>query len=356
MAPRCEPEALRPDSPTSIEDPESASDGDHLLSTARSSDSLLTPRQQHICLRPAFLSLAMLMALVLAGVQGHRAGMHGPHDSGAVRESVSLAEPETVGALKDVLKSMSKGIHSVADVTDQVSSSYSRLEHMYGRLRNGSHAMHEAGTMLEHAITRPSRMREKLREEFWSLTEAKKAKIKERLRKKFNITTWKHLRPPHNLHDNNSCADDEEMYVGLCYKRCALLTNGSHPVRISAWSCCFHEPPCTMALRTHGGPCTGFGVSGDSSGNGCPHSPGSCLQNEEMWDNVCYQRCNLLTFGVLEHRAGPTLCCKAKGRFAFLQDVCDSGPEYNQGGGRDDEDALTPASPHPPMTALTEQI
>ena len=30
----------------------------------------------------------------------------------------------------------------------------------------------------------------------------------------------------------------QEDFGGLCYKKCSILSGGSHPCRSSAWSCC----------------------------------------------------------------------------------------------------------------------
>lgn len=305
--------------------------------------------QQRRRIRPWLIAASgfgTLLVLVCTFV-GHFHCTHASLDLAAASQNLN-----TVGSVKTILSSMSDGIHSVADVTDRVRWSYHNITQMYRNILKTEKELGKVGSELESEITRPAMMREHLREEFWSLNQTQKEKIKKRLMKKFNITDWKQLRPPSNLHDNNTCADDEELLSGLCYKKCSLLTHGSHPVRLSAWSCCFHEPPCAVAIETHGGPCSGYGVSGDSSGNGCPHPPGTCLRNEEMWDNLCYNKCSFLTFGVLPYRAGAGTCCKVKSRFAFWEGVCDTVPMYS--GGLGDHDELTPEFPHWPMTQLTE--
>ena len=36
-------------------------------------------------------------------------------------------------------------------------------------------------------------------------------------------------------------AVQKELFGGLCYLKCSLLTNGTHPVRSSGWTCCRQE-------------------------------------------------------------------------------------------------------------------
>ncbi|CAK0885825.1 unnamed protein product [Prorocentrum cordatum] len=94
------------------------------------------------------------------------------------------------------------------------------------------------------------------------------------------------LFPAVHRHDGNLCYDDEEEHAGLCYKRCSLLTFGTHPYRTSAFSCC-SRAPCQWdetAFRTS--ICGGFDVSGDTANGICPHVPGACLANEELLNGL----------------------------------------------------------------------
>merc|ERR1719499_2471133 len=50
------------------------------------------------------------------------------------------------------------------------------------------------------------------------------------------------LAPKENLKDGNVCDDKEELYGGLCYKKCSLLTQGEAPIRTSSWTCCDGHP------------------------------------------------------------------------------------------------------------------
>jgi len=104
------------------------------------------------------------------------------------------------------------------------------------------------------------------------------------------MTLVVNLRPNVDLHNGNRCSDDEEDFLGLCYKKCDYFAEGKYPFRISAWQCCNHQPPCRFGdyIMTQGQPCSGFGVLGDSMGNGCPHSPGGCFKDEELFGDICY--------------------------------------------------------------------
>merc|ERR1719343_391059 len=84
-----------------------------------------------------------------------------------------------------------------------------------------------------------------------------------------------------DMHDGNTCPDDEEAHAGLCYKKCSLLT-GDHSVRTSAFSCCKESPCSLFNQQVKFRICTGFDVAGDSQGGGCPHNNGACYVDEEM--------------------------------------------------------------------------
>lgn len=58
------------------------------------------------------------------------------------------------------------------------------------------------------------------------------------------------LKPLELLDDGNVCDTNEELFGGLCYKKCSLLTTGEAPIRTSAWTCCASHP-CTP-FNEHG--------------------------------------------------------------------------------------------------------
>uniref|UniRef100_A0A7S2NFE8 Uncharacterized protein n=1 Tax=Alexandrium andersonii TaxID=327968 RepID=A0A7S2NFE8_9DINO len=115
-----------------------------------------------------------------------------------------------------------------------------------------------------------------------------------------------------DLHDGNLCTRDEELFGGLCYRKCSLLTGGKDAIRTSPWTCC-ESHPCTVnqKLSIHAKvACTGFAVSGDGS---CPHRPGACLEDEELFLGVCYKKCALLTEKEYPYRVAPATCCEDNG-------------------------------------------
>jgi len=166
------------------------------------------------------------------------------------------------------------------------------------------------------------------------------------------------LRPMgENRHDGNPCPGDEEAHVGLCYTKCVLLTEGAYPIRTIAWSCC-HEQPCSFfnsKFMPSLLPCTGFDVAGSLEGQGCPHFPGSCMENEEFSLGVCYKKCALLTQNAFPYRSGAASCCRYNSHFACLDALnVNSSSALGVGGGLGDHDAATPSKAHGPMPQLTE--
>jgi hypothetical protein len=159
--------------------------------------------------------------------------------------------------------------------------------------------------------------------------------------------------PVENMHDGNTCGDDEELLAGLCYRQCSLLAPG-YPKRTSAWTCC--REPCSMSLgdwRHDFGVCSGFSVAG-TNGQSCPHKPGACLANEEMLLGECFKSCSILTNGEYPNRVAAATCCKVEGVMCFNPMEDDTSPSYAVGGGAGDGDPNTPSSAHAPMTSLTE--
>lgn len=164
------------------------------------------------------------------------------------------------------------------------------------------------------------------------------------------------LVPAEDRDDGNVCANDEEPVKGLCYKKCSILTNEEYPIRTSAWTCC-QSRPCgiTNQRMSPSLPCTGYDVSGDDEGRGCPHAPGACLADEEFSLGMCYKKCSILTGGQKPYRVAAATCCEEEGINCFEHFWhSQTSKTFNVGGGRNDGDASTPRHPHLPMEELTE--
>lgn len=168
-----------------------------------------------------------------------------------------------------------------------------------------------------------------------------------------NLT--KGLGPKMRRDNGNSCADDEEIHAGLCYKTCELLTNGSHPYRVSAMSCCPTKNFCSpFKMRYKMSICGGYDVAGDSQGvSKCPHPPGTCLLNEELYMGTCYAKCSDLTQGEFTNRISAMTCCKKIGYKCMDPRNLKTSPSHSVGGGANDNDPATPDKAHAPLTSLT---
>jgi len=160
-----------------------------------------------------------------------------------------------------------------------------------------------------------------------------------------------HFEPIEHLHDGNVCDDEEELYGGLCYKKCGLLTNGQAPIRTSSWTCC-KSHPCglrnQMGSLGHTIICKGYDV--DAAGS-CPHKPGTCLVDEEMVLGVCYAKCSLLTNGAFPYRMTAATCCKGHGLGCLNPWNARTSDAFDKGGGGN-SDGFSDA--HLPDQSLTE--
>lgn len=172
------------------------------------------------------------------------------------------------------------------------------------------------------------------------------------------------LAPQESDKSGDPCVDDEEDFGGLCYKKCSILSGGSHPCRSSAWSCCaVPDGPACQAKASFGncwihmGFCGGYSVAGDAeaaSGNSCPTGEGGCLTNEEMFGDQCYKKCSLLS-PQYPYRVGPSSCCSKTGGFdCFWPSNLHTDPAFNAGGGEGDKNSGTPNTAHSPMLQLSQ--
>mmetsp|Transcript_52684 Transcript_52684/g.151855 ORF Transcript_52684/g.151855 Transcript_52684/m.151855 type:complete len:284 (+) Transcript_52684:73-924(+) len=149
---------------------------------------------------------------------------------------------------------------------------------------------------------------------------------------------------------SEECRSNEEVFQGLCYMKCALLTNGTFSLRTSAWTCCRAHSVEECFVSNQGldfGLCSGYDVAGD--GQSCPHFPGKCMDNEELFLGECYAKCSILTDGQKPYRTSAISCCESRlGLSCFMPGKVVVSDQMNTGGGRDDGDASTPAKPYSP--------
>jgi hypothetical protein len=179
----------------------------------------------------------------------------------------------------------------------------------------------------------------------------------------------KALSPKENLNDDNPCGSDEEYFEGLCYMKCALLTQNQKPVRCAPHICeplnSRGEPKCSLSPATIQAimsspsllPCTGYDVAGSLEGrHKCPHGPGVCLLDEELYLGTCLKKCHLLTNGLYPYRKAFMTCCKEDSLISCLfPGKSKTSKDFDVGGGKGDGEADTPFGAHAPMVSLTEQ-
>jgi len=109
------------------------------------------------------------------------------------------------------------------------------------------------------------------------------------------------------------CRKHEELFFGICYKNCSLLTNGMYTIRFAPNGCC-RALPCLLPSEVDldgFAPGYGYFVSGGGKGH-FPHAPGECMGNEESHLGFCYKKCSLLTNNEFNYRMGTNTCCKKK--------------------------------------------
>jgi len=248
-----------------------------------------------------------------------------------------------VPLLVKVLQEMSEGIHGAAEISEEVGTSYEDAKKLFKTLNGSAHNFKKVGEELVNDLGKPIRLSKALEKELHSLTPAKKALLRQQILQGLNLTSLADLRPA-----AGGCNEDEELHASLCYKRCALVTEGREPVRVSAFQCCTHQAPCTGEVDAEPMLCGGYAVGGSASGNGCAREPARCLQSEEFEVGLCYLRCNLLTSGMLPYRSTSDTCCKTQSPLAMLElGSCLTHATFDVAAGSQNSGA--PNVPHPPL-------
>lgn len=75
-------------------------------------------------------------------------------------------------------------------------------------------------------------------------------------------------------HPYGTCYANEEFFLGLCYQKCSILTNGGAPIRFGTNTCCTKKPCWNpLHLRSQGAGCHGYNVAGGPAAGSCPHQP-----------------------------------------------------------------------------------
>mmetsp|Transcript_53132 Transcript_53132/g.151401 ORF Transcript_53132/g.151401 Transcript_53132/m.151401 type:complete len:620 (+) Transcript_53132:89-1948(+) len=73
-------------------------------------------------------------------------------------------------------------------------------------------------------------------------------------------------------HSPGGCAENEEFYLGQCYKRCSLLTENLYPHRVAPATCCKKDSEFACFIPTSGNSLTRIAFDADGTGKK-PHAP-----------------------------------------------------------------------------------
>ena len=110
-----------------------------------------------------------------------------------------------------------------------------------------------------------------------------------------------------------TCLKDEELFAGLCYMKCSLLTAGKAQQRIGNTMCCSTDNDflCTF-LQNFQSNSPSMAIGGGAAINNSPHAPGVggvCNGKQDTYQGLCYPSCASLTNGQSPHRVGNFACC-----------------------------------------------
>jgi len=142
--------------------------------------------------------------------------------------------------------------------------------------------------------------------------------------------TVKHCACPGNATlTEEGCCQGEELFLGLCYKKCASFDGGNYPHRTAPNICCKSDDflSCfnknmTVYDQVPGPWGYGQGIEGGAAQPYCSASDScrcdvmttsGCCPDEENWLGLCYKKCTLLTNGTHPHRCWPNTCSSEPG-------------------------------------------
>ena len=76
---------------------------------------------------------------------------------------------------------------------------------------------------------------------------------------------------------------------------------------------------------------------------------------QEKFLGLCYKKCSIITNGEFPYRITPVTCCETKGIKCLHPKRTSWNFAHATGGGENDDDPLTPARPHAPITLRRTQ-
>lgn len=104
------------------------------------------------------------------------------------------------------------------------------------------------------------------------------------------------------------CAMGEEILFSKCYKTCANLTKGNLPFRSADCTCAKSIEVMKNSSVPAITDCKRFNVGENGLDSHRPYLPDCPYENEELFEGLCFYKCDLLTMGKYPLRTGPNTC------------------------------------------------
>jgi len=216
-------------------------------------------------------------------------------------------QQDSVGDAVQVFQHIIAGVDSAEDFA-------SDFDKLMSRLNKTSMKVKEKGVSVVRHMEKSVRNYEEMEKALQHVSDADQQKLMETLCK-LGLNSTYDLTPA----NESGCNNEEDYYVGLCFKSCALLTGGKAPKRASPFLCCKEAGTCLGYWNESR---MEYAQGSRASGTGWARKPARCFQAEEMVGGLCYMRCELLTLGKLPYRTSSTACCKKQSLLAMLEGFC----------------------------------
>lgn len=103
------------------------------------------------------------------------------------------------------------------------------------------------------------------------------------------------------------CKEKDRLFMDLCYVDCSVATEGKFPHRDDPCSCC-QSSPCEKAIGAYAEDCLRLDKGADGKEPQRPELVNCRDETEELFDGLCYLKCEILTAKMYPARTGMNTC------------------------------------------------
>lgn len=118
--------------------------------------------------------------------------------------------------------------------------------------------------------------------------------------------------PPPSFSEEWPCNDGEELFFGVCYIKCDTATEGKFKFRVDECTCAASRPANRANPEEYTTDCVNLNMAGNGNKTHQPFLTDCPYKDEELYEGLCYTKCNELTYGQYPIRTGMNTCSNGK--------------------------------------------